>query len=701
MITQNRIALSISIISLVTMLLAVASFAAAAENWAGIEGGGPRHNTSAVDINPAGIDAAWIRSFAAVPLRNQEGPADEMHLPGGRGSLNLTVLDGRICLAAADGADYPEGYYCVVLDAADGKTLNNIAVRSNTGNERFYRWPYNTVSMSGDTLPGIVNLAWDGETGILFIAQGAYHSAYTAYDPLANAASYEKGRYQQGVPAYLNLAQDHPDYQDAFGRRRADMRTILGIDFDEEGMAPWAWGLSGFFATPVAEGEKPKKYDTDWEGVFGRQGSSYYNTSAFFSVEADGPLMGICKGAGWGHNIAGDAYIFNKHTGMKTVTSWPRDPMEFGNRLRPFNRGGVLIANGRIFCAGPSQDIDGDRQMGTRRPEGQLPKVDQGLYLWAYDYTMQDKMDNDGVEGLAAKETSELKLAFAHKFLSTYEPDPNEIDSYGQSYYETDGFFRNKAMLADGKSIWFAWKPSLADPVELIRADEKDRSSWSLEVGRNRKGSEVWPKMSLTEIDGKKYIAYFTGYGKYRKRVMVDNPEEVLKQYTHKGNRWEELSERDRKGFIGQAERVGVWSDTLYDPRGPAEIAVFDASAGKLAWTYNISENHPSIPANGFWGYLDKSCMVVSGKHAWLGWVDVTGDEALLKLLAFDLTAPSAKPVEKSIKLGFESGDNRKSALFDLVAADGALYALVTQSDRLWIRDPRWKNQLVVKIAEK
>jgi hypothetical protein len=49
--------------------------------------------------------------------------------------------------------------------------------------------------------------------------------------------------------------------------------------------------------------------------------------------------------------------------------------------------------------------------------------------------------------------------------------------------------------------------------------------------------------------------------------------------------------------------------------------------------------------------------------------------------------------------LGFTCSDNRKTAMFDLIAAGGTLYALVAQSARLWVRHPRWKAQHVVAVC--
>jgi hypothetical protein len=308
-----------------------------------------------------------------------------------------------------------------------------------------------------------------------------------------------------------------------------------------------------------------------------------------------------------------------------------------------------------------------------------------------------DEHHNDGYVGPGAADTAILTPAFVHRFESRFTPDPNDIQSYGQSYYECDGFYRNKAMLIDEKSLWFAWKPSAADPVELIHADDGIAETFSLDVGRGLYGVDLWPKISLSQIGNRKLVTYFTGYAKHRKRFMPDDVEAALHAMHREGD--SPLTQEEIEKTKRQAAQAGVWQGELQPPRGPAELVVFDAEAGTVRWRYNVSENHPSLPANEFWTYLDKTAMVVAGDWAYVGWVDVTADEAALRLLSFDITADEPQPITKAFSLGFTSADNRRSALFDLIAANGTLYALVTQSDRLWIRDPRWKAQHIIALS--
>ena len=683
-----------------TIVSAAASLAVApaglraGEGWAGLAGSGPRHNASVVGIAPHRLRVLWRRQFATVPLGDQTGPNNEMSFAAGKGSRNLTLLDGRLALIAADADDAPDAtndYYCTVLDAADGRTLNCVRIKSSAGGTRAYRWPHACVSASTDNVCGIVQIAWDPQTRILFTGQGAYSSSYTAYRPLADLATHRPGRWQEGEPAYRELTEKHPGFQDAFGRTRGQQMTVFGPADRLKPMRPYTWGLSGFYVAPDRAGDaKPPKYDTDWETVFSRQGSSYYNTSSWFPLDTAGPLMVNCKGADWGHNAAGDAYVFNKHTGTKAITAMPELPG--GGRLRCFTAGGAMVANGRLFCAGPAEG-----RLGVDRPEGRMPKLDQGLWLWAYDVALADRRPNDTYSGAGAAETATLTPAFAWKLDSRFAPDPNDLTTYGQSYYECDGFYRPKAMLADGKALWFAWKPSRADAVELIRADDKAAKAFPLNVGRGLMGADLWPKMSLADIDGRKHIVYFTGYAKHRRRLMPTDVVAELKRIH--GADFSRLPQKEVDLTVRQAKQAGIWDGELLPPRGPAELAVFDATSGKLKWTYNVSVAHPWIPANGFWTHLDKTAMVVAGTWAYIGWVDVTGQQAALRLVALDITADRPKPIVSAVPLGFPSAGDRQTALFDLIAADGRLYALVTQSDRLWIRDPRWEAQHVIAIG--
>jgi hypothetical protein len=687
----------------------------AGENWVTCEGGGAHHNASAAEVPPEALCILWQREFEpAVKVGEYCDPPNEMNIPGAKASQNLVLLDGKLALIAADGRGFPAkglDAYLTVLDAANGKTINCIQIEAHQGNNRVYNWPHSTVSASCDTATGLIVTAWDPETAIFYTGVGSYQSGYTAYRPLANAASYRPGQYQQGVPAILELFGKHPGYQDAFGRTRGEMISRIGVQYTKRPFLPQYWGQSGLYVGPDAE---KGKTDLDYTRGIGVDSLYFYNSSAYMEVDPAGPLMGITMGNFTSHCPAGQPYLYGKHTGMKAMSACPEtriiEPPTYSrkpSRLRPFTSRGLLIANGRVFMAGPGDDLNSNGDLGGSGSPTDMANIDQGLYLWAYDYHMEDRKPNDGVEGHAAAETAVLRLAFTHRFVSRPQEDRRDPLTVPESYIETDGFYRNRAMLADGKTLWVAWKPSARENVELIHASDAGVRTFDLGVGAGVYGAELWPHMSLVEAGGGKLIAYFTGRGCYRQRYVPDDPTPMLRHILsnavkHMGQRhplWDDMPREEQLKRIAQARQCGFWTDQLFPPRGPAQFAVFDCTASKLKWTYDVPANHPSQPANDFWCSIDRTQMVAAGKWVYLGWVDATGPDTVLRLLALDVTAPRPTRIERALPLGFASTGNRRSTLMDLIAADGRLYALVLRSDVFWIRDARWTALMVLAIG--
>ena len=249
--------------------LLLATVAAAGEHWAGLEGGGLRSNASATNVPPSSIKKVWHRTFPALPIGDQSGPNNEMDFAAGKGAWNLAVVDNKVALVATENPAVPNDvndYYCVVLDADNGETVNWIQIKSSQGNTRAYRWPHYCVSASGDNISGIVQIAWDPQSRILFAAQGAYPSSYTAWLPLENAGSFESGKWQAGVPAYQALSREHPGFQDAFGRTRSEMMTVFGPDTKIDPMQPYTWGLSGFYTSkPETAEASPSNTTRTWK----------------------------------------------------------------------------------------------------------------------------------------------------------------------------------------------------------------------------------------------------------------------------------------------------------------------------------------------------------------------------------------------------------------------------------------------------
>ncbi|MGF1452814.1 MAG: hypothetical protein ACFB21_12150 [Opitutales bacterium] len=647
----------------------------------------------ALSAQPLAGEAVWQRTFEPLTFGDQEGPQNDGNFAGGRGSWNLTFHEGRIALIAADVPSPQDQYYLTILNATTGQTERSFPIRQDIGSSRSYLFPWAIVSASGDNPPGLVNLGWDSDTGILFTGQGAYESAYTAYRPAA-----------EDPAAFAALAETSPALQDAFGRTKDEIWTTLGTDRQTLGMDADVWGLSGsYFGDLQVMPERSEKHDHDWETVWGRQGSTYYNTSGIFAIQPDGPLIGLAKGVGWGHNQAGFPYLFNKYTGMKMLAKRPEWPSnEAGAELRTFSSGGVVLGPEKLFLVGPAEDRNEDGQLGAKRPEGTIPRVDQGLAIWAYDLAFEDRRPNDGATGPAALDTVLLEPAFNHTFASTFT-ETEALESHGQSWYETDGFYRPKATAFDGEGLWMAWKPAQASGVALAYAGPDGKKTIDLGVGQGLKGVDIWPKLELVELGGQeRRLVFATPTSRWRERIQPEDPEAFLEPFEYgRGNKksWDELSERERQGNIDRVKGGGAWSPELSMPRGDAALAVADPETGEVLWTENQTERFPRMQINGFWTFIDRVHMAVVGNHAVVGWVDTSSGQARLQLAQYDLRSPGKpEPSVHQISLNFDGGEFPYSSLTDLAVHNGGLYALVTQGKRYSLRDPRWQAQHVIAI---
>jgi hypothetical protein len=251
-----------------------------------------------------------------------------------------------------------------------------------------------------------------------------------------------------------------------------------------------------------------------------------------------------------------------------------------------------------------------------------------------------------------------------YRFVSPHVPTQGPADC--ESFLETDHFRRNKALLADGKGIWAAWQKSKAVGAELIYADEDGAETWPLGVCRGVRGQDVWPHFSLADTDAGKRIVYYAGNAYRRDYIDKEPPYRPIKCFS---------------GPVREQYARVVLEDGELDPPGcPAQLAVFDVSNRQVTWTYDISPNYPSLPPNLDQHYIDRSQMVVAGKWAYIGWLDLDGDDAKLRLLGFDVTTAKPEPVENVFSLGFAAKNFPNSVLTDLIAVDGQLYALVTQA---------------------
>lgn len=684
-----------------------ASASGAEEGWPGIGGVGRRHS-SAVEVAPGRLEMVWRRDFERVTtVGGAEGPQNEMRFSTSLGSRNLVLRGGDVFLLAADGDGFPEGFYGTVLDAADGSTRNCIRLEAGLGNTRIYNWPHHAVGMSYDNPTGQPVTWWDPESGILFTGQTGYDAAFTAYLPQANLEGHRAGGFQPGVPAYLELESRFPGFEDPYGRKREQLVVRQGVGKARPDLRSASWGPALLFAGGDA-GREDARVDLDFKASGQVEGLTFYNLSGAITGDPAGPALAVGSGYGVGHNQAGWAMIFNKFTGLKALGG----PLDFPPvaeppyrkpppRLAPFVHGGTILLEGRAYFAGPGDDVDGNGRFGDQRILPNLSRNDQGLHLWAVELVADDRRPNGGHEGAGAAETMRGGLLFRHRLPSRFPPNAIDLEDRAQSYYEGDGLYRPKAMLVEGGGIWFAWKPSRAEGVELIRADESGVRTFDLQAGRGMLGVELWPKLALTQ-GAEPRLVYFTGLGATRKPYLpVDPRPQLMRNRSAGGPAFGELPRERQERLIAAAKKDGFWSEELHQPSGPAELVVFDPVGGRVVRVDDVSErarNH-GFPVNDFFTALDASHLVVAGRWAYVGWVDVGGDEASLRLLAYDTLDAGAPPVMSAFPLGFRGPEFPRSILSDLVAADGRLHALVTKSKVLEARDPRWSAQQVVTLA--
>jgi len=560
--------------------------------------------------------------------------------PGFYGSRNLVLLNGHLAVVAANGSKgFASRYaYVSILRAADGKVVNCIATTQATGPRRDQMmYPTSNYMEAYDTGIGVTILHWDGRTGILFARNGGDNPSNTAYRPLGNAKAYRGSGSLKGVGAYGDFVTRWPDFADADGNVRRDKEIP----------------------------QDAKRFlDADqWDyGTIKGRFNNQPNSTAFFEVDAASGLMAAAIAPA--HTQAWGYFLANKFTGQYAK----RYRTEYAPGKRVFAKwGGIMVGGGRVFFMGPCDDTAGD---GFVTSLFKSAKPDQGLRIAAYTVAWSDRQPNGGYTGPGAAESATLTEAFEYEFHSPHKPDSPED---AESYLELDAFHRNKAWLIDGSGVWAAWKKTQAGNVQVVHCGDKGSTTYDLGVGAGQRGQDIWPHISLATVGGRKYVAYYAGNAMYRKVV---------------GRRWSPKAQR---------------------PLGPAALAVLDVASGKV-WTCTLNAAdgagpYPSLPPNEAEGYFDRSQMVVAGRYACVAWVDVTGKKspnAILRVLAFDLTVGKApRPAAFAHDLSVKAGANRQTCVFDLIAADGVLYALVTESDTLNSGTHTWTAQRVIAIGRR
>lgn len=611
-----------------------------AENWPGYEGGNLHHNASPAEVTPGTLGLLWDRAFRDPIYCNTTNP-------GYNGSRNLVCFENYIAVVAADGASFPGSRaYVTILDATAGTTLNCISTTQHVGPARDqFAWPSNVME-AYDTGIGIAVTHWDPATRILFLRNGGDHCNATAYLPLDNEETYTSGGWQGGVAAYAWIYNDHPGFADCIGATRDDKDTPMydcGYLMEDH----WDYGKTSSY-------------------------NNVPNASAFFEVDAATGMIASANSGG--HTQAGLFYLADKYTGQLgqynanhnggaayLVTPPDYSPALTNQRVNAFLKWGAVMVNGdRVYWIGPGDNYSGDGDLGNSSFTTGIP--DQGLYVCCATVAWSDVQNNDGYTGPGAAESAALSKAFSYRFIS---PDVPSGYADAGSYLEVDATYRNKAWLIDEEDdgVWTVWKPTQSGPAQLLHCNDSLFTLYDLTgAGEGLRGQDMWPHMSMQEIGTDKYIVYFYGNGLYQS---------------------------------------GSWSSVIEPPLGPAKIAVYKDGGSPSHWVYDVSGNHSSFVPNEALGYFDRSQMVVAGKYAYVGWVDLDQTNATLRLLAFDITSPTTPvPTEFTYDLGIASASNSETCLFDLIAVNGRLYALITESDTLDTRDHTWTGQRVIALGD-
>jgi|GEM_PF-3328678 len=636
------------------------------ENWPGYEKDNRHHNASAVEVNPVGFRVRWEKRM---------GPPKDCYAdhPGFFGSRNLALRDGLLAVVGVpDNGSYPGARaYVTILDATNGAVRNCLQTRQYHGPHRSQFSVEHITMEAYDSGIGITWVNWDPSTGILFMRNGGDGANNTGYLPLHNLATYGgPGTYQVAKGAWEDFYANYPLHQDQIGLTRDDKYTPT-------------------FGTPPAG---PDYLLPDhWDHCGGSNVVYFPNQPGSFEVDVDGEYVVANNDSG--HPQAGGVAIINKYTGARgrflngsiggseLMIEPPNYVAPKPQFMRVFKMwGGSMVASNRIFflCPGDVGDATattpGDSDLGNDYSWSK-PMPDQGLYIIARQLSWQNLKPDGGYAGPGAAETAVIgPVCFNYRVSSLTLPVTNW--NMAESCMEYDSTYRNKAWLVDGTGVWVAWKPCRTANVELIHCDDDGMQRYDLGIGAGLRGQDIWPHISLAVIGGQKYIVYYAGNAWFRDL---------------------------RDGFAHYYRKT-----TVSDPLGPASLAVFNATARRLVYTYELNNatrtgRHPTLPPNEAEGYFDRSQMVVAGSRAYIAWVDSSGttsSNALLRLLSFYIpTAQPDDPREFIHNLQVPAGSNQQSAVFDLIAANGWLYALVTLSPILCSTNHTFTEQRIVALA--
>jgi hypothetical protein len=493
--------------------------------------------------------------------------------------------------------------------------------------------PYKNMLDATDTAMGEQIVGWDPDTGLLFLSIGGDQACRSAIDPLANLGSFS-GTAQNAVGAYASLAASYPLLRSA--------RRIVENDPSDPGRTRADEFDPNTGGHPMA----PDQWDIG--SMFGNAP----NMCGFFDVQAGSSYLPVNKNLG--HSGSGGVMLVNKHSGLAASADWNQAlNTDLGwPAFKMWN--GALVNGDRVYYMGPyDAAVPGNDINAT--------EVQAGLRLGALRFVDQNLHPLDG--GYSGPGRDESAVNTERLF------DYARASTGSGSWKEADNTYRNKAMLLDDAGIWAAWKPSQAAAVQVVRATPTLNQAWSLSVGAGMRGQDVWPNLALADLGASgRYLVYAL----FNARTGFGSP-----------------------------------------PNGPATLTVFDANAGAERWTVTLntaagSGAYPTLRPHSHELYFELARMVVAGSHAFVAWVDTqTGPNLTLKVAGFDITAasaPSPLPAPLSVDLGIPVNSsstpgvgNLQSRVSDLIAVDGMLVALVSESPDL-LRNGHVHAQQVVAL---
>ncbi|HHN46536.1 MAG TPA: hypothetical protein ENN09_03765 [Planctomycetes bacterium] len=601
---------------------------AAAENWLGYEGGHLHQNASQVTLNGT-LQKIWERRFTERIFWSNDTSINSYHH-----SRNIAIKDGYLALVVAIHSSNNPSHNAdvTVLDVMDGSIVNSIHTYIQRGGDHvMYSYDYIEAF---DTGKGATVVAW-GDGGVVYLMSGADHPGHTAFDVLADMSSFD-GTPQDGTGAFADMYNNYPNLEDCMNYPNPG-NTRVSLKDPESGTPGWDLGTVHW----------------DYQNTGGSNGTAFFE---------------IAPGCDWiatttisSHNVAAGFVLVNKLTGLlgaKAQQTTIPDTLEQDSTgyWQVFGMwGGILINpvnadDTDIFFMGPGYDKDGDGRLGYKA----WGDLDDGLRLGCLRVTRLNQRSDEGypqpiydrVQGL----WSGSRVRFNYAYQST---GPNATNKHDHgSYNEQDLLYRNKALMVVGDGVYCAWKPSQAENCQLIRATPSLNATYDLGVGAGRRGQDIWPNISYIDLGAQgSYVVFYAG-----------------------------------NAYNRGPDAYGYWEWPRQAPLGPAELAVFNTTSNTLSWTYNLSAAYIDLPPNDAFGYLERSRMVVSGQHAYIAWVDLTGTNCVLKIAQFDITsaaAPATPPVPFSLDLDIPAASNRQTFVHDMAACDGRIFVYIIESDTM------------------